>query len=105
MTTAPSAVPTSTGAPSGSSPSAPAEPSSTPAASSSASSGLQQLLDDERTSYGAPGALAVLRVGGRRTAATSGTADTTGTPITDTTRFRIASITKPIVATLVLRAA
>ena len=36
--------------------------------------------------------------------ASSGTADTAGTPITESTRFRIASITKPIVAALVLDA-
>ena len=42
--------------------------------------------------------------GDRRWFATSGTADTAGTPITETTRFRIASITKPIVAALVLDA-
>ena len=102
---APSAVATSMQAPSRSGVPSPAVPSPvTPAASASASPDVQALLDDERTSYGAPGALAVLREGGRRTAATSGTADTAGTPITDTTRFRIASITKPIVATLGLDA-
>jgi len=60
------------------------------------------MLDNERTTYGAPGALAVVRVGNERWAATSGRADLAGTPLAATTRFRIASITKPIVATLVL---
>jgi D-alanyl-D-alanine carboxypeptidase len=84
-------------------PSATAGPSATATASATALD-LQKLLDEERSSYGAPGALAVLRVGEARTAATSGKADTAGTPIAETTRFRIASITKPIVATLVLDA-
>ena len=78
-------------------PSVPARPTATPAATD-----VQALLDDERTTYGALGALAVVRVGDERWAATSGTADHAGTPLADTTRFRIASITKPIVATLVL---
>ncbi len=65
---------------------------------------LQAALDAARTAYGAPGALAVVSVGGTRTFLSSGTADTAGTPITATTRFRIASITKPIVAALVLDA-
>lgn len=65
---------------------------------------LQAALDDERASYHSPGALGLVRAGGRQFSATSGTADLIGTPITDTTRFRIASITKPIVATLVLDA-
>jgi len=65
---------------------------------------LQAALDGERASYHAAGALGLVRAGGRQFTATSGTADLLGTPITDTTRFRIASITKPIVATLVLDA-
>ncbi len=65
---------------------------------------LQARLDDARQSYGAPGALAVLRLGGTELSARSGAADTAGTAITATTRFRIASITKPIVASLVLDA-
>jgi CubicO group peptidase (beta-lactamase class C family) len=50
------------------------------------------------------GGLALLARGESRWFASSGTADTSGTPITETTRFRIASITKPIVAALVLDA-
>ena len=65
---------------------------------------IQSLLDARRDAYGAPGALALLARGERRWFASSGTADTAGTPITETTRFRIASITKPIVAALVLDA-
>ena len=98
---APSALATSTATASPASPAAKpsvsARPTATPAATD-----IQALIDDERTTYGALGALAVVRVGDERWAATSGTADRAGTPIKDTTRFRIASITKPIVATLVL---
>jgi D-alanyl-D-alanine carboxypeptidase len=65
---------------------------------------IQSLLDARRTSYGAPGGLALLARGDNRWFASSGTADTAGTPITEATRFRIASITKPIVAALVLDA-
>lgn len=65
---------------------------------------LQSLLDVARTTYGAPGALAVVRLGDESWAGVSGEADLTGTRITGATRFRIASITKPIVAALVLDA-
>jgi D-alanyl-D-alanine carboxypeptidase len=41
---------------------------------------------------------------GERTWASSGTADVAGTPIDEATRFRIASITKPLVGALVLGA-
>jgi D-alanyl-D-alanine carboxypeptidase len=64
----------------------------------------QAILDAARQAYGAPGALAVVRREGKRTFVASGTADTDGAPISDATRFRIASITKPIVAALVLDA-
>jgi D-alanyl-D-alanine carboxypeptidase len=63
---------------------------------------VQTVLDAARRDYGAPGALAVLVRGGERTFASSGKADLDGTLITEATRFRIASITKPIVAALVL---
>ncbi len=63
---------------------------------------VQSLLDRLRTSYGAPGGMALVRSGSESWWATSGTADRAGTAITQATRFRIASITKPIVATLVL---
>lgn len=62
------------------------------------------MLDDARQSYGAPGMLAVLRQGGQEWSGVSGAADLAGTGLSDSTRFRIASITKPIVATLVLDA-
>ena len=65
---------------------------------------IQSVLDTRRDAYGAPGALALLARGDSQWFASSGTADTAGTPITEATRFRIASITKPIVATLVLDA-
>jgi D-alanyl-D-alanine carboxypeptidase len=64
----------------------------------------QGLLDAAREAYGAPGALAVIRHGDASVFVASGTADTAGTPISAATRFRIASITKPIVAALVLDA-
>jgi D-alanyl-D-alanine carboxypeptidase len=66
---------------------------------------IQSRLDARRESYGAPGGLVLLARGDGRWFAASGTADTAGTPITETTRFRIASITKPIVASLVLDSA
>jgi D-alanyl-D-alanine carboxypeptidase len=68
------------------------------------SAALQEALDTARINDGAPGAVAVVRVDGTRIVLASGTADTAGTAITETTRFRIASITKPIVAALVLDA-
>lgn len=86
-----------------------ASPSPSPSPSSSPSPeaspiDLQAALDAARERYGAPGAIAVVLDGNARTFLASGTADTAGTPITRTTRFRIASITKPIVAALVLDA-
>jgi D-alanyl-D-alanine carboxypeptidase len=65
---------------------------------------LLALLDARREAYGAPGALVVLRRADGQWAATSGAADLAGTPLDDVSRFRIASITKPIVAALVLDA-
>lgn len=65
---------------------------------------IASILDQERAWYPAPGALALVRVGSQQWTAHSGSADLAGTPINDETRFRIASITKPIVATLVLDA-
>ena len=62
------------------------------------------MLHTERDRYSAPGALAVVRAGDRRWAVTTGTADHSGTPLTATDTFRIASITKPIVAAMVLAA-
>lgn len=94
-----------------------AAPADTPASSASPTPGtpapspsldpataLQAMLDDRREAYGAPGAVAVLRLGAAEWTATSGTADLDGTPITGETRFRIASITKTIVAALVVDA-
>ena len=54
--------------------------------------------------YPAPGALAVVVVGDQRVSGWVGAADLDGTPIDADTRFRIASITKPITAALVLDA-
>jgi D-alanyl-D-alanine carboxypeptidase len=65
---------------------------------------IAALLATERRWYPAPGALAIARLGTGTWSGQSGAADLAGTPITDSTRFRIASITKPIVAALVLDA-
>jgi D-alanyl-D-alanine carboxypeptidase len=64
----------------------------------------QAVLDEERQSSGAPGALALVRDGDAEWSGVSGVADVTGAELTDSTRFRIGSITKPIVALLVLDA-
>jgi D-alanyl-D-alanine carboxypeptidase len=77
-------------------------PSPTPPADQAAV--LQARLDQRRAAHGSPGALAVLRIGGSEWWATSGSADLHGTAIEPATRFRIASITKPIVAALVVDA-
>ena len=82
-------------------------PATTLARTPSAASGMidgQAVLDDERRSHGAPGALALVRVDDAEWSGVSGVADLGGTELTDSTRFRIASITKPIVAMLVLDA-
>jgi len=65
---------------------------------------LQATLDQARASSGAPGALALIRHGTELRWLTSGVADLDGTEIMPTTRFRIGSITKSMVATLVLSA-
>jgi D-alanyl-D-alanine carboxypeptidase len=65
---------------------------------------LQRALDARRTTYGAFGAVAAVEVRGERVILVSGDADEHGTALQPTDRFRIASITKPIVATLVLDA-
>lgn len=62
------------------------------------------MLETERAQYGAPGAVAVVRAGDRRWAVATGSSDTSATAADATATFRIASITKPIVAALVLRA-
>lgn len=65
---------------------------------------LDAVLARKLRRYPAPGVLAVVSVGGQRIAGSAGTADLDGTPITPDTRFRIASISKAITATLVLDA-
>jgi D-alanyl-D-alanine carboxypeptidase len=62
------------------------------------------MLDDRRVTYGAPGAVAAVEIAGQRLIIASGTADIEGTPLAPDARFRIASVTKPIVAALVLDA-
>jgi D-alanyl-D-alanine carboxypeptidase len=64
----------------------------------------QALLDHSREKYGSPGALAVVNDVDGQWFDASGEADLVGTEIGLTTRFRIGSITKPIVAALVLDA-
>jgi D-alanyl-D-alanine carboxypeptidase len=65
---------------------------------------LPALLERARQAQDAPGAIAVLEVRGTRTFLTAGAADMAGGDLTETTRFRIASITKPVIAALVLGA-
>jgi D-alanyl-D-alanine carboxypeptidase len=65
---------------------------------------LAELLERKRSETGAPGILAEIRHGDAVVRLASGSADMAGNPITGETRFRIASITKPIVAALVLLA-
>lgn len=77
-------------------------PSSAPAGNPAPS--VSSVLTDERAWYPAPGALALVRLGGQEWTGQSGAADLAGTTITASTRFRIASITKPLVAILVLQA-
>lgn len=97
------AAPATSSSPTAARPSATAAPSATPAGTPAEAS-IQVMLDAARTADGAPGAMVVVRSGTQRWAAVSGKADLDGTALTSTSRFRIASITKPIVATLVLRA-
>ncbi len=62
------------------------------------------MLDQFRVAFGSPGALVTLRNGDTEWTGLSGVADIDGTQLTDTTRFRVGSITKTIVAVLVLEA-
>jgi D-alanyl-D-alanine carboxypeptidase len=62
------------------------------------------LVEDARNRYGSLGAIATVRDAGGEWFTASGSADMAGTPIDQSTRFRIASITKPVTATLVLDA-
>ncbi|HSP29751.1 MAG TPA: serine hydrolase domain-containing protein [Ilumatobacteraceae bacterium] len=84
----------------------PPEPTAemTPVTGTSDAGDLERTLAGKLREYPAPGALALIVVGDERVAGWSGTADLDGTPITPDTRFRIASITKPITAALVLDA-
>jgi D-alanyl-D-alanine carboxypeptidase len=65
---------------------------------------MQAVLDDLRTESGAPGVLALVRVGDEEWFGSSGSADLTGAPIGESTRFRIGSITKTLTSALVLDA-
>lgn len=62
------------------------------------------VVDQAREAYGSLGAIAAVRDAGGDWMNGSGAADVAGMAITENTRFRIASITKPIVAALVLDA-
>jgi D-alanyl-D-alanine carboxypeptidase len=79
-------------------------PESSPVAGIPSVDDLERALAAKLREYPAPGALAVVVIDGERVGAWSGAADVDGTPITPDTRFRIASITKPIIAALVLDA-
>ncbi len=65
---------------------------------------LQRVLDEARTSFGAPAALALVNDGGHVVVYTSGEGEPAAGPLGPSTTFRVASITKPIVAALVLDA-
>jgi D-alanyl-D-alanine carboxypeptidase len=65
---------------------------------------IERILAGKLREYPAPGALALVAVDGRRVDGWSGAADLDGAPIGPDTRFRIASITKPITSALVLDA-
>ena len=65
---------------------------------------LQGVLDHRRETYGAPGAVLAIDIAGVRQILVSGARDIAGDVLTPNDRFRIASITKPIVAALVLDA-
>jgi D-alanyl-D-alanine carboxypeptidase len=79
-------------------------PTTAPSPTADPVSRIATLLEEERQRNGAPGMLALVRQGGATFFASAGTADIAGAPIAETTRFRIASITKPIVGALVLLA-
>jgi D-alanyl-D-alanine carboxypeptidase len=79
-------------------------PAATPSPTAEPQAQLAALLHAELQRNGAPGMLALVRQGGDVIFASAGTSDTAGAPIDLTTRFRIASITKPIVGALVLLA-
>ncbi|MFC1402056.1 MULTISPECIES: serine hydrolase [Streptacidiphilus] len=65
---------------------------------------VQAILQRLTTVDGAPGALADIGAGGSRTVLTSGVADlATGAPVAADSRFRIGSMTKMFVATVVLQ--
>lgn len=100
-TVAPSPSPVSTATPTAAATEVPTLAPSPPA---DAQARIAALLEAERQSNGAPGMLALVRQGDKLIFASAGTADTAGAPIEVTTRFRIASITKPIVGALVLLA-
>ena len=86
--------------------SSPAHPAATSDASPTTVAGsLQQVVDELRDTAQAPGALGVLLDGDTRSAAATGMLALDGAiAATPDARFRIASITKPIVAALVLTA-
>ena len=66
--------------------------------------GRVALVDQARRAYDSLGAIALVRDADGEWITGSGAADVAGTTITENTRFRIASITKPIIAALVLDA-
>lgn len=67
-------------------------------------SSRQALLDTSRADYGSPGLAVALRRGTSSWFGASGTATTSGVPLHADSRFRVASITKTVVAFLVVDA-
>ena len=64
----------------------------------------QAVLDEFRSTFGSPGAVVALRASGTHWIGVAGVADLAGARLTDTSRFRIGSISKTIIAFLVLDA-
>jgi D-alanyl-D-alanine carboxypeptidase len=75
-----------------------------PASTTAAPRDPQHVLDQFRDSIGAPAALALVNDGGHVVVVTSGAGQPDAGPLDDATTFRIASVTKPLVAALVLDA-
>ncbi len=101
---APTSSPAVEPAPTSEAPATTVTPAPSPPPSVAPTPDVQGLLDEKRAKWEAPGALVLLRRDGGEWFAASGAADLDGTKITEGTRFRIASITKSIVAAVVLDA-
>lgn len=80
------------------------EPTAATQAATDPTEAWSAVLDARREALGAPGALLAGRRDGHGWTGASGAADVAGTPLSPGARFRIASITKPVVALLALDA-